>query len=288
MSPPTRIAAVTGGNKGIGLAIVRQLALQYPQSKFNNGPFLIYLGARDKSRGEQAVEELQADKQLKTAKALVQDGGLTDIKYASLDIADKKSIDDFAAFLKKEHGQIDMLINNAGVAIDGFDSDVVEKTLAINYYGTLEACETILPLIRKGGRLVNVSSMACKLHKYSQELQDRFKNGKSVQDYTKLMEEFKQGVRDGHWTKLGWPTTAYSVSKSGVTGITRALAMQEQSKGSEVLVNSCCPGYVNTDMTKHRGQLTPDQGARTPVLLALGDLQGQSGLFWEHEQVSSW
>lgn len=165
-----------------------------------------------------------------------------------------------------------------------------------------------MPLIRKGGRLVNVSSMACKLHKYSQELQDRFKNGKSVQDYTTLMEEFKKGVKDGNWTKLGWPTTAYSVSKSGVTGITRALAMQEESKGSGILVNSCCPGkysfvnchdahlancipfagYVNTDMTKHNGQLTPDQGARTPVLLALGDIQGQHGLFWEREQVSSW
>lgn len=84
--------------------------------------------------------------------------------------------------------------------------------------------------------------MACKLHKYSQELQDRFKNGKSVQDYTTLMEEFKQAVKDGNHSKLGWPTTAYSVSKSGVTGITRALAMQEQSRGNDVLINSCCPG----------------------------------------------
>lgn len=195
------------------------------------------------------------------------------------------------------------------------DANVVEKTLAINYYGTLEACEEILPLIRKGGRLVNVSSMACKLHKYSNELQEIFKNGKTVEDYTKLMEEFHKAVRDGNHSKLGWPTTAYSVSKSGVTGITRALAMQEQSKGSDILVNSCCPGkfwlwilkgdrdfqseadesvhalclgYVNTDMTKGNGQLTPDQGARTPVLLALGDIQGQTGKFWEREQVSSW
>lgn len=84
--------------------------------------------------------------------------------------------------------------------------------------------------------------MACKLHKYSPELQERFKNGKSVQDYTTLMEEFKKAVKDGNHSKLGWPTTAYSVSKSGVTGITRALAMQEQSKGSDILINSCCPG----------------------------------------------
>lgn len=102
------------------MAIVRQLALQYPQSSYNNGPFLIYLTARDAGRGQKAVEELQSDKQLKSAKALRQDGGLTDIKYASLDIADKKSIEEFAAFLKKEHGEIDILVNNAGVAIDGF------------------------------------------------------------------------------------------------------------------------------------------------------------------------
>lgn len=87
-----------------------------------------------------------------------------------------------------------------------------------------------------------MSSMACKLHKYSNELQEIFKNGKTVEDYTKLMEEFHKAVRDGNHSKLGWPTTAYSVSKSGVTGITRALAMQEQSKGSDILVNSCCPG----------------------------------------------
>lgn len=106
--------------QGIGLAIVRQLALQYPNSKLNNGPFLIYLGARDQSRGQKAVDDLKSDKQLLSAKALQQDGGLTEIKYASLDIGDKKSIQEFADFLKKEHGQIDILVNNAGVAIDGF------------------------------------------------------------------------------------------------------------------------------------------------------------------------
>lgn len=99
---------------------MRQLALQYPKSQFNNGSLLIYLTARDQSRGQKAVEDLKSDKQLKSAKALQEDGGLTDIKYAALDIANKKSIEDFAAFLKKEHGQIDFLINNAGVAIDGF------------------------------------------------------------------------------------------------------------------------------------------------------------------------
>ncbi len=113
----SRIAAVTGANKGIGLAIVRNLALQYPSSAFNNGPLLIYLCARDKGRGEDAVKALEGDAQLRKAKALVQHGGLTTVKYHGLDISKTKSILDFAAFLEKEHPEgIDMVVNNAGVA----------------------------------------------------------------------------------------------------------------------------------------------------------------------------
>lgn len=175
MTPPTRIAAVTGGNKvrsfsslpilcgkvgyladdiqtslqGIGLAIVRQLALQYPKSSFNNGPLLIYLTARDQSRGQKAVEDLQSDKQLLSAKALQHDGGLTDIKYAALDIADKKSIEDFAAFLKKEHGQIDFLINNAGVAIDGFGTC---RAYVLECCTLQETLKCVMHRLQRGGQ----------------------------------------------------------------------------------------------------------------------------------------
>ena len=121
MPPFSRIAAVTGANKGIGLAIVRNLALQYPSSAFNNGPLLIYLCARDKGRGEDAVKTLESDAQLQEAKALARDGGLTTVKYHGLDISKTKSILDFAGFLEQEHPEgIDMVINNAGIAMDGF------------------------------------------------------------------------------------------------------------------------------------------------------------------------
>jgi carbonyl reductase 1 len=118
MTSYSRVGAVTGGNKGIGLAIgkhcykqsimtannlVRQLALQYPKSSLNNGPLLIYLLARDKSRGEAAVQQIQDDAELKKSKALVSGGGLSDVKYQSLDITDSKSIQDLAVLLKKQH-----------------------------------------------------------------------------------------------------------------------------------------------------------------------------------------
>ncbi|KAF2232502.1 carbonyl reductase [Viridothelium virens] len=288
------IAAVTGANKGIGLAIVRNLALQYPQSSFNNGPFLIYLTARDKTRGQDALKSIQSDSALKKARALAQDGGLTTVKYQELDIADDQSINSFANFLKKEHPDgIDMLINNAGIAEQGFHPEMVDTTLKINYYGTLHTTLALLPHLRPGGRLVNVSSMAGKLNKYSPTITSRFRAARSVSDITTLMQEFSASVHEGRHTEAGWPSVAYSTSKAGVTGMTRVLA-REVSEGKVegvregVLVNSCCPGYVKTDMTKGGGAKTPDQGARTPVMLALGELGGKTGEFWEHGEVSQW
>lgn len=112
---------MTGANRGIGLANVRNLALQYPQSSFNNGPLLVSLTAGDQSRGEEAVKLLHKDSQLKRADALSDDGGLTTIQYHELDISSKQSIDEFASFLKEEHPDgIDFAINNAGIAMNGF------------------------------------------------------------------------------------------------------------------------------------------------------------------------
>ena len=89
MAPPpfSRVAVVTGANKGIGLAIVRQLALAYPSSSLNKGPLLIYLAARDQSRGEAAVKDIHNDPQLAKAQALDTYGGLSTVKFHELDIA---------------------------------------------------------------------------------------------------------------------------------------------------------------------------------------------------------
>ena len=100
---------------------MRQLALQYPKSPLNNGPFLIYLTARDKGRGEAALQQLEQDAQLKQAKALKADGGLTEIRYHNLDITDNFSIESLAKNLKGAHAEVvDFVINNAGIALNGF------------------------------------------------------------------------------------------------------------------------------------------------------------------------
>lgn len=139
MGSQSRVAVVTGANKGIGLAIgtssrptsnpshqtnkqpnqplhlVRNLALDYPKSTLNSGPFTIYLTARSASRGAEAVETLHGDSTLKQAGVLAKDGGSTTIKFHALDISQENSIRDFRDVLKKEHPDgIDAVINNAG------------------------------------------------------------------------------------------------------------------------------------------------------------------------------
>ena len=292
MPPTTRVAAVTGANKGIGLAIVRQLALQYPRSPFSsNGsiPLLIYLTARNESRGQQALKEIHADPKLKEAKALQEDGGLTTVQYLPLDIDSEKSINDFASRIKTSHPEgIDFLINNAGVALDGFDAGVVKKTLHCNYYGTMQAMQQLLPHIRDGGRVVNVASASGHLtSKYSDAIKQRFLESKTHDDVTALMEDFTKAVENNSY-QGSWPGAAYQVSKAGVIGMTRAIAMENAKAGNKILINSCCPGYVNTDMTKGRGPRTPDQGAQTPVMLAIADIKGANGEFWKNEKAIEW
>lgn len=174
--------------------------------------------------------------------------------------------------------------------MQGFDANVVKNTLETNYYGTLEATQNLLPLIRSGGRLVNVSSAASHLNKYSNEIRNEFlKAAKTdVPAVTALMEKFKTAVKEDKVSAAGFPSAAYAVSKAGETAFTKVIAMEEAKKGHGILINACCPGYVKTDMTRGGGAKTPDQGAKTPVMLALEDIGGRTGEFWQSERVIEW
>ena len=173
--------------------------------------------------------------------------------------------------------------------MDGFDENVVRQTLRVNYFGVLEVTRRVLPQIKDGGRLVNVASVAGKVmrSKYSDSVRSRFVDAKKTEELTQLMEEFTEAVSKGTHQK-NWPSAAYAVSKAGVIGMTRTIAEENAAAGGKVLINSCCPGYVTTDMTKGRGVKTPDQGARTPVLLAVGDIKGSNGRFWSSEKIVDW
>ncbi|KAK1684388.1 hypothetical protein QYE76_045236 [Lolium multiflorum] len=163
----TRVAVVTGGNKGIGFEVCRQLA---------NGGVMVVLTARDETRGREAVEKL---------KGL----GVTGIFFHELEIIDASSISTLADFLKSSFGKLDILVNNAAVGGVEYDQELdtneekfggldfhqrvewmlknaqepigaAKKSVQTNYYGTKHVTEALLPLLQSSsdGRIVNVSS----------------------------------------------------------------------------------------------------------------------------------
>lgn len=284
MSEHARVAAVTGANKGIGYAIVRNLALQYPQSALNTGPFLIYVLARNVERGKAALAALNSDEQLLAAKVLQAQGGPVSLAFHEFDVDNAASVDAFVVALREKHGEIDIAVNNAAIALG---PTFMTRTLRTNYHGTVYATLAFLPVLRPGplSRLVNVASIMGTLDRYPPALQQRFRSA-SLEDATAIMREFEEAVKSGIHEQLGFPSAAYTVSKAGLIAATRAIDREKNDRG--VLINACCPGFVDTDLNNHQGTKTVDQGAETPVMLAIQDIGGKSGEMWSEKEVYDW
>jgi NAD(P)-dependent dehydrogenase (short-subunit alcohol dehydrogenase family) len=148
----TRIALITGANKGIGLEIARQLG---------RAGYRILLGARDATRGDAAAAKLEAD-------------GI-DVRVVAIDLDQPDSIAAAAAAIEAEEGRLDVLVNNAGIADrdDGSPGKAnmaaVRRTFEVNFFGTLAVTQAMLPALRKSpaARIVNISSGLGSLARHS-------------------------------------------------------------------------------------------------------------------------
>ncbi|SNX83055.1 related to carbonyl reductase [Melanopsichium pennsylvanicum] len=272
-------ALVSGGNRGLGYGIVRRLANEFPSSPVygaTGDKLTIYLGSRDLNKGEDAKTSIVSELTKDTLERV-------SIQVRQLDTSSHDSIKKLANDL--ESG-VDILVNNAGVALEGFDANVAKQTVAINYYAVQDVINNIR--VNDGGRIINIASLTGVLRNFGDDVRDRFRSSKTIQDVDALMHEFQDVVADGSWKQKGWKGAAYATSKSGVIAYTRALAKQYEKHGNKVEVFSCCPGYVNTDMTKGKGYKTLDQGAETPVLLALGNTDAKPGEFWSEKKPNDW
>ena len=139
-----KIALVTGGNKGIGFELCRNLA---------QAGCRVLLGARDQALGETAMEALKKE-------------GFGEVAFLPLDITQAATVEAAAERIRSEHGHLDILINNAGINVAGdgppsvADLEAVRRVLDTNFVGTLRVTQSLLPLIKSApsGRIVNVSS----------------------------------------------------------------------------------------------------------------------------------
>ncbi|KAL1437126.1 hypothetical protein MTO96_049117 [Rhipicephalus appendiculatus] len=216
----------------------------------------VFLTARDEKRGKEAVAEL--NKQLLRP------------KFHQLDIDDIESIRRFRDFLKSEYGGLDVLVNNAGIAYKQNSTAPVaeqaEVTVKTNFFGTLNVCKEFFPLLRPHARVVNSSVT-------------------SWNDYV-------QSAKDGTNVEKGWGQSSYNVSKVGVTVLTFIQQREFNADPREdLVVNAVHPGYVDTDMSSHKGPLTPDQGADAATYLALlpPNIETPKGEFvWHDRAITPW
>ena len=137
---PPLVALVTGGNRGLGLETARQLAAR---------GLRVWLGARDFDRGQAAARSLGAD-----------------VRPVQLDVTSEDDVDACKARIHREHGRLDVLINNAAVHYDeqetvlSADLQIVREALDINLIGAWRMAQMAAALMRqqRSGRIVNVSS----------------------------------------------------------------------------------------------------------------------------------
>jgi NAD(P)-dependent dehydrogenase (short-subunit alcohol dehydrogenase family) len=226
------VVLVSGGNRGIGFSACRALA---------QAGATVLLGARKLSDGERAARDL--------AKA----GSVVPIQ---LDVADAKSVAALKSCVEKEFTTLDVLINNAGVYLDGGQNvlqvpeEIIAKTLEANLLGAWRLSRAFAPGMsaQRRGRIINVSS----------------------------------GM--GALSSMGADAPSYRVSKAALNALTLVLAAELKPAGISVV--SFCPGWVATDMGGANAPRTPESAGKALATAALDD--DRTGVFIRDGQIIPW
>ncbi|MFA1548221.1 SDR family NAD(P)-dependent oxidoreductase [Actinomadura chokoriensis] len=247
-----KVALVTGANKGIGRGVAEQLAALGTT---------VFIGARDRRRGEEAAAALRAA------------GG--DVHAVALDVTDPATVLEAARQIEERFGRLDVLVNNAGITGSGqvspedahdqvpsvVDLEMVRAVFETNVVGVITVTNAMLPLLRRSAapRVVNVSSHAASLTLFSDP--------------------------DGPFAAL-LPSAAYSPSKTALNALTVQYANELRKDG--ILVNAVAPGFVDTDSNDHTGVLTVAEGAAVVVRLATLGADGPTAGFFAGEGPVAW
>jgi NAD(P)-dependent dehydrogenase (short-subunit alcohol dehydrogenase family) len=237
-SRPARVALVSGGNRGIGFEVVRQLA---------SIGHTVILGSRDLARGDTAA--------IKMNRNCSHPGRVTAVR---LDVTDPAGIEGLASEIGQRFGGLDVLVNNAAVHYDTWetavDADIeviVREAFDTNLIGSWRLIRAFAPQMRRRGwgRIVNVSSGA------------------------------------GAISSMGAGPPAYSTSKAALNSLTRIIAAELRSAG--ILVNAVCPGWVATDMGGSGGRPVSEGAAGIVWAATLPD-DGPTGGFFRDREPIDW
>ena len=231
---------ITGANKGLGFETARRLIAE---------GHTVYIGSRDAERGRRTAEQLGA-------------------RAVQLDVTDDASVDAAAKTIEADGG-LDVLVNNAGIAAEWSDNNVVigaedvtadlmRRTFETNVFGTVRVLHAFLPLLRRSAApvVVNVSSALASL--------------------TRLTTP---GTRS-----YAYPGVAYPASKTAVNMIT----VQYAKALPNMRINAVEPGFTKTDLNRNTGVQTVEQGAEIIVRMARVGPDGPTGGYFDAEGALPW
>lgn len=244
---------VTGGNKGIGFAIVQKLLTDYSDT-------YVFLGTRILSNGESA-----------RAHHLREHPSHEDrLELLRLDVSDNASVSEAAEVITSRYGNgcLHGLVNNAGIA-----SNSIPDCVEVNYRGIVQVCDAFLPLLEGGiGAIVNVTSASGPLYVAKQSFTTRKLLTKPEVTKEEIDGYAKGCIEkpDGH--------EAYGLSKALANAYTLVLARENPG----IRVHACTPGFIETDLTKlmakksnaspqSLGMKPPSEGAKAPVMVLLSE-----------------
>jgi NAD(P)-dependent dehydrogenase (short-subunit alcohol dehydrogenase family) len=226
-----RTVLITGANRGIGQQLAGELAIE---------GWDVLVGARDKHKGDAAAARLRKDTSGR-------------LKGVELDVTSDSSVERAAVKLRDGAIRIDALVNNAGVYGKARGRDGTTVTLETNFFGPLRVTLAMLPLLRDGATITNVTSGLGALA----NLDDAARRVLADRDLGRdelvaRMRAFLDGGED-------WGTDAYGVSKAALNSLTRILAAELAPRG--IRVNAIDPGWVRTDMGGRGAPHSVEQGA---------------------------
>jgi carbonyl reductase 1 len=248
--PDPKVALVTGGNRGLGLALVRGLCRALPAGSD------VWLGARDEARGRDAIAALEAE-------------GLAP-RLCMVDVDDDASVAGTAARI----GAIDIVISNAARPItpERPQREQVAAFVNTNNAGTHRMIRRFGPQVADGGRFLVVASGLGVLRYLDPPAATRFETAARLEDLEAVLRDF---VADTLAERPGWGPWINVPSKVGQVAAMRIYAREQQAEAARrgILIDAVCPGLVDTeasrpwfrDMSRAR---SPDAAAVDVVTLA--------------------
>lgn len=270
---------VTGANKGIGFAIAKGL--------LEKGCF-VFLGSRDVARGEDAAKSLG-------------DEYKDQVQVVQLDVTDASSVAGAIETVKAKCGDkmLDALVNNAGgvAGMNWQNHENHQSAIELNFYSVERVTNAFLPLLSSQGRIVMVGSGAAPsfVAKCSPERQAVFcdpsvtleKLHALLEDADKVSATCPEDPQEAFGAVGLAGGVSYGMSKAALA----AYAMIVARENPGLKVNSCSPGFIETDLTRafaakmgktpqEMNMKQPEQGASCPLYLTLGDVPTPSGEAW--------